>query len=302
MERPELAPGADVEAHDVAARLLLDQRPIDDVRARENDVAHDDRCRVHRVVLERLHEREPLGRAHASAGAEVGVGLAGLGIERHQLGVVGAGDDASACPVGPVGRAAMGEPEIGRPAEPPRLRVPRPDCAARHRVECGDDAERRRGVEHAVHQQRRVLVAVGPRRIRLDDLVVRRAPAPRHVEPVHVRARDLVHRGVFRTRRITRVVAPLGGSHLRRLWALRECDDGSEGRQRDGKRERGWAHGNLRWANTASVRVRAGRSLPQRRGDCCATSSRRVREARTGSRTTARRRDHASCDEPGAPG
>ena len=98
--------------------------------------------------------------------AEVGIALAGLRVQRDQVGA-DVGDDARVAAVGPVGEAARGRAARRSLAVGPRRQRVEPQRLAGRRIERRDGADGGAHVEQAVHHQRRVLI-VG-RRLRVRE-------------------------------------------------------------------------------------------------------------------------------------
>ena len=166
MQRPQLLAGAHVEAADVAARPFLVRRHVVNARAHDHHVAADDRRRGHRVVGAAHGVGQAGHQVDPAALAERRVERAGLRVHRNQVRVARAQQQAlrpCPCQSRPVRDAAMHEPEVAGPARPPVGRVEHPDRGAGRRVDGGNLPERRHGVEHALHHQRRVVVHPRPR-------------------------------------------------------------------------------------------------------------------------------------------
>ncbi len=238
VERPELLAGARIEAEDVAARLLLHERDVVNVRPGDDDVLDDHRRRVDGVVLHALGVGQTLDDVHVAVVPERRIGFAGFSVDRHQVRVVGAANQPPLRAVGPVGNAAMRVSEVGRTAGLPDFRVVLPERAAADGIERRVHAKRRRRVEHAVGHDRRVLETARPRgRIGLDDLVVGRAPAPRHLQVLDVGRRDLRERRILGARGVAAVIPPL----TRRCGTLRVNRDNQQ--RRGERRQHRSGHG-----------------------------------------------------------
>ncbi len=211
VERPQLPPRADVEAHDVG----FDVGDVHAATGRQRGADHNHVVRDHRrrtvadppdgvelgVVVELREEIDGAGAA------ECGLGLAGLGIERYQL-EAGRHDHNPlvALPVGPIGHAAV---HLARRLVEARALVgtPRPQrftgCGTRrhHRAPRAG-----REVQDAVHHQRRGLGGHG---FAGRPAVVVELPGPRHLQVLDVVAIDQVQRGIGRAAFLRPVGAPL---------------------------------------------------------------------------------------------
>jgi hypothetical protein len=124
--------------------------------ADDDDVADHDRRAAPGVREPPLERR---GEIHASAGAEIRIVRACLGIERHEV-LAPLHEDALVVTVGPIRDAARDrarvavQPFIERLFDPPRR--------ARSGIERLDEADTVRRVEHAIDHQRRrpVVIAI----------------------------------------------------------------------------------------------------------------------------------------------
>ena len=203
--------GPRVDPLDPAGRGLLADDEVRDDGRRHHDVAGDDRrggyaYQVAALVVRRaaLGPWHAFGQIDAAVVAEVADRFSAAGVDRDQVRLARAPEDAGVVAVAPVGEAARpvgraSDRRLGRPAgRAPRGSRRLPASTAAAWVERGGQ------VEHAVDHQRRRLqaadrdrpvVIAGPERVRIDR-AVGGPPAPGDAEIVEVAGVDLVERGV----------------------------------------------------------------------------------------------------------
>ncbi len=193
-------------------RRLFPHRPIADAGPNHEHVATDHRCGRHRIVGRASNVLQSGDEVDPSALAEAGVELTGRGINGEQIGIARAHEQPFATAIGPVREPAMNKPEICRPASLPALGIEGPSGSAGSWIEGGDLAERRHGIQHAVHHQRSVLIAAWPeQRIGADDGVVGRCPPPNDLQLADVVLGDLIERRILLAERVAGIVAPFAG-------------------------------------------------------------------------------------------
>ena len=209
-EGPQPAPRADVESVYGAGRHLPVDGAVRDGAADDRHVAGDQwpsRRHASAVAARPRHTHE---QVDPPAVAERRVRLSGTRVQRDEMRVDGADQHPLGGPVGPVAQSALYEADRPRPAAGVALGVVHPARRAGRRIECGDQTKAGNGVQHAVHHQRRVLVAAGaPERVRPLQLAVGGLPAPRHAQVADVVCRDLVERGIAREGGVAAPGAPL---------------------------------------------------------------------------------------------
>ncbi len=197
---------AHVVAAHVAARRFLVGHPLvrGDVlheRTDDDDAPHDDRGRVPVEVGERA--QQPGAQVDLALLPEVGVALAGAGVQRDQPRTEG-GHDARRLPVGPVGDAAS----LAHPHAVARPRVP--EHLTRLRVERRDRAEARTEVEPSVDHERSGLRADRPAGgVAVPDGVGDDRLPPDDLDPADRLRVDLVERRVLGARLVRGVGRPL---------------------------------------------------------------------------------------------
>ena len=198
-EGPEPAAGADVERVHGAGRHFAVGRAVRDGAADDHHVAGDQRPPCGHVARVAARARDADEQVDAPAVAERLVRLSGPRIQRDEMRVDGAHQHPLGGPVGPVAEAALDEADRARAAPGVALGVIDPARLAAGRVQRRDQSQAGDGVQHAVHHERRVLVAAGaPERVRLLQVPVGGRPAPRHAEVGDVVRGDLVERGIAR--------------------------------------------------------------------------------------------------------
>ena len=227
--------GRDVVGADEAGRRLLVGGEIGDDRADDHRVAADRRRRAVRGPA--LHHLAPEVGRHLdrAAVAEVRIGLAGGGVERHEPAVVGGNQHPLALAIGPVGDPAVLEAEVRGTAGTPALRVVGPDRLAAFGVDRGDLAERSGDEDPASDLERDRLELAPPYGAR--DLRVGgdRPPAPDDLDVPEVVAVDLVERRVLAVAGIAAEGRPVaGGAGLSRGGRARQS--GGECQSRRGQR------------------------------------------------------------------
>src|SRR5262245_63334570 len=243
VEYPERLAGADVESLDVAARLLLDYRPVVDRRADDYRVAANYWRRCHRVIPRIDGERNRLGQIHFSAFAEFRDRLAGLCVNRPQVGVGGRDVHALLFAVRPVRDAAMHEAEIRRSSGFVSFGVEGPDRLARPGVDRRHLRERSARVEPAAdHQRSRLLSERREHPVLFLQRQIGRIPHPRDLQFACVLFVYLVERRIFGRAAVASVITPLAfsGPVLGRLlravlgrdWNCEQGDDQADNEQR----------------------------------------------------------------------
>ena len=269
MEDPFHLAGARVEAaHVPGIGLAAGEAGVLDDAADDDRVAGDGQgLRVREAgTVDRAAQRG--AQVDGAVRAEVGVLLAGAGVERDEQQVVGGDEDAGvvARAVLPVGDAAVLPAHVGGPVQSiVGLRVVRPDELAGARVERRDLSERGAQVDHAVDHQRHRLERTGSDVLPFaGDLGLDGPPAPGDLQVVEVLRRDLIQRRVLRVGGVVSEVAPLGvGTRL----SCRESRHGQrEEREQQGRSGRAETQPSaLSHRSPPVCRIRAGGSICPRR-------------------------------------
>ncbi len=210
MNRPQPLAGANVETADVAARPFLVRRTVVNAGADHDHVAADHRRGADRIVRRAHRVRQRAHQVDAAAVAEALVGRAGLRVERDQVGVVRAEQQAVDLAVRPIRQAAMHVAEVAGPSRLPVAGIHHPDRLAGRRIDRRDLPERRHGVEDALDHQWRIRIPARSRcRVRFDDGVVRRGPSPGDRQLADGVLVDLIERRILVARGVAAVVSPL---------------------------------------------------------------------------------------------
>ena len=244
-EHPPDVAGPRVDPLDPAGRRLPADDEVRDDRRRDDHVAGDDRRRgdphqVAALVVGRaaLGPRHALHQVDPAVVAEVAHRLPGAGVDRDQVRLARAPEDAGVVAVAPPGEAAR-PVGVRRVAGQVGLRVVHPEGLAGAGVDRRRLVEGRGQVEHPVdHQRRRLQAADGDRPVVLAlpqrfqvHLAVDGLPAPGDAQIVEVAGVDLVERGVLGAAVVAGVAAPLAvdGAVLRGGGLGRENERGGDG-------------------------------------------------------------------------
>ena len=272
MKRPKQLAGPDVEASNVAPGHLLELRTIGNRGVHHHDVARDERRRRDLVVAatglraDAHGARDPFDQIDLAALAEIGIGLARLGIDRDQVSVARSDKESLVLAVGPVLHAAMLKAGVGGASAFVALGIVDPDRFSRGGIDRGDLTVARGDVEHAVDHERRDLeLALAPSPSRtLVHVVIDRGPLPCDLQVADVVAIDLIERRVARRALVPGVMAPL--ALLRAFLRL----SGAGGRERGEDRQPGGE-------GKPKAQVILARALRQGRTAASATRRRRAR-------------------------
>ena len=154
VEAPALAAVPHVVATHVARRHLPRGGAVKDGRSHHRHIADDGRRADHRVMLGIDLASQALGEIHSAGLAKRRVWLAGAGIERPELGVVGGDEHPRRLAIRPIRHAAVVEAQVGGPPGEPRAGVEAPLLLARGAVQGHHEAERGVDVERAVDGER----------------------------------------------------------------------------------------------------------------------------------------------------
>ena len=246
-EHPPHVAGARVDPLDPAGRCLPADDEVRDDGRRDHHVAGDDRRRGHAHQVAALvvggaplRSRDVLHQIDPAVVAEVADGVAGAGVDRDEVRLARAPEDAGVLvAIAPVRQTAR-TVGVRRVASLVGLRIVHPERLAGAGIDRRRLVQRGGQVEHAVdHQRRRLQAADGdgpvvlPSGQRLEvDVAVDGLPAPGDAQILEVARVDLIQRGVLGAAVVAGVAAPLAvdGAVLRGGGLCREC-------QRSGSRD-----------------------------------------------------------------
>ena len=203
IELPDFLARPHIEATDISGHALLVAAASHDNLC-HHDVAHHESRRDRADVRHRRALDDALAQVDPAIAAKPCRWLARLRIDRDQAAVGRVVEKPLFGAVGPVGQRARRQRRAAS-ADVHRLRLERPQCLARARLDGGHAVVQPRHVQHTIVQQRRRLVVTRGR-------VARRicAPAPRDLQPIHRLAVDLVQRRIAGLTSIAAPVDPFG--------------------------------------------------------------------------------------------
>src|SRR5262249_36178922 len=201
--------GANIECMNITARRLLFHWRIAYRRAHNDNITAHDGRRGNCVVAGILGILDRPGEVHSSVIPEVRDNLAGLCVNRDQVSVAGSDEDSLDLAVSPIGYSSVDETEIGWMPGLVALGVIHPDRLAGLGVDCCHLTKRRADIEGAADHQRRRFMPEGKQTlILLDELEIRRGPAPGDFEGLDIGGIDLVKRRVLCIAAVAAKVAP----------------------------------------------------------------------------------------------
>ena len=199
VETPLELTRVDVVGAHVARRRVAPDRVVEDLRADDHAVAHDDRRRAVGDVADRVVAgAEILRQVDHAVLAEGPVRLAGRGVDRDELPTDRRDKEALLLTVRPVLDAAGADRPHRRAAALPGPRVVDPLLLAGRRIEQRHLAEAGRREQASADHQRHGAEQPGvvARQHVQRHFVVRRPPTPSDLEPAEVRAVDLGQRRI----------------------------------------------------------------------------------------------------------